>query len=406
MSAPSPPYPAHLRRLLAVLASGLLFAGCGSSGEPPGTEPGAARHALVIDAGSSGSRAHLYRWRPLDAGLPSLTPVRDPEGEPWTFEIRPALHTFAADPEVGAGRLTALLDASAQRLGGAEQARDAPLWLLATAGVRGLAETDRTRLMKAVEEHLDAGPFDLREVRTLTGEEEAAYAWVAVNLVADRLVSPEVETLGALDLGGASTQVTFEPTAAGLGGFELPTRPSHHLFTRSFLGLGHDRARASVDSPDCFPPGFPLADGRVGRGAWEPCREAIRSFLEESLPADAGDPDLLPGVPPLEGDLVGISVFRYTADFFGLGPRLVPTELEEHGRRHCATPWLTLQAQRGDDPYLETRCFAAAYIVTLLTDGYGLEPGDDRVHVAEVDPGWALGAAAVGLEGRSATPAP
>lgn len=414
-----PPSARHAGLLLVALLAGCAVGVPDRPEAAGGRNAGdaAAGHVAVIDAGSSGSRLHLYRWGSGGEGAPRVEPLRDEAGAPWGAEVRPGLHAFAAEPELAAARLRSLVDRAVNALGGPGQAAATPLWVLATEGVRGLSEADRRRLLDAVGRALADGPLDFRAARTLSGEEEAADGWIAVNLAAGTLSvprpgEPPAPTLGALDLGGASTQVTFEragprgaETGRPLSGLSVIGlgRP-HGLFTRSFAGLGQDRARETIGSADCFAPGYPLSAERVGRGDWQACRQAIREHLASVLPSDPEDPDLLPGVPPLEGELVGLSVYRYTAAFFGLGPRLVPAQLEARGREHCATPWLELQAVRGDDPYLDTRCFAAAYVVTLLTDGYGLAPDDDRVRVDGEDPGWALGAAALALTGLAAPP--
>ena len=50
-------------------------------------------------------------------------------------------------------------------------------------------------------------------VRVLDGKEEGAFAWLAAQFLAERLPGMKSSadgTLGVLELGGASTQVTFQ----------------------------------------------------------------------------------------------------------------------------------------------------------------------------------------------------
>ena len=50
-------------------------------------------------------------------------------------------------------------------------------------------------------------------MRILSGEEEGAYGWLAVNSELDGLSDPGTHSVGVLDLGGASMQITFVPEA-------------------------------------------------------------------------------------------------------------------------------------------------------------------------------------------------
>ena len=64
-------------------------------------------------------------------------------------------------------------------------------------------------------------------MRTITGADEGLYGWVALNYVMNRLGHRNVptnsqhmsdegpQTLGALDLGGSSLEVTYVPSDAG-----------------------------------------------------------------------------------------------------------------------------------------------------------------------------------------------
>jgi hypothetical protein len=101
-------------------------------------------------------------------------------------------------------------------------------------------------------------------------------------------------------------------------------------------------------------------------------------------------------------------VYAYTADFFGLAERLSPSALEAAGSRFCETDWQELVANdpsATDNPFLPNYCFTAAYVVTLLTDGYGFPPDTDRIRaplrVQGAQVGWALGALLYELAGSS-----
>lgn len=393
--------------LVAALAGLLLSCAAPPTPRPPAAATAATaartdaapRYALVVDAGSSGSRLHLYRWTPAEpGGLPRI------EATGRVHRVTPGISAFAGDPAAAADSLRPLVDfaLAALRDEGADPA-DTPLWLAATAGVRLLAEPERRSLLSEVRESLADTPFDLRGVRTLPGEAEGLYGWMSVNYLLGHLQGGgPFPSVGALDLGGASTQITFVPvdhpreggTALRLGD------TTWRVYSHSDLGLGQDRARERVASPACYPRGYPLGGGATGTGDYAACRSAIRELLQGERGGCAEPPCSLMGVyqPPLHGDFFAFSGYFYAADFFSIGQSLDLGELERRARAFCAKAWDDIVRSRpesADSPYLPRQCFNAAYVVTLLVDGYGF-PADtrsitvpERVQGSEV--GWTLG---------------
>jgi Golgi nucleoside diphosphatase len=74
-----------------------------------------------------------------------------------------------------------------------------PIYLKATGGLRTLPTSNRVQLIKVVRKLLRNGvfnPFSFKDerARVISGEEEGAYGWVAVNFIKGTLVK---ETLGA-----------------------------------------------------------------------------------------------------------------------------------------------------------------------------------------------------------------
>lgn len=89
----------------------------------------------------------------------------------------------------------------------------------------------------------DLNPFQFRPdwARVISGEEEGVFGWVAVNNMAGTLLSTAAGTVGALDLGGASTQITFSPTTTSVleDFYELKLGEKLvRLYSHSFLGYG------------------------------------------------------------------------------------------------------------------------------------------------------------------------
>ena len=99
-----------------------------------------------------------------------------------------------------------------------------------------------------------AGPCG-SSVRIITGEEEGLFGWIAVNYLMDGFgpSNSDRSTYGFLDMGGASTQIAFEPGPEEqekaqnlvevrlrlIGGEEI----SHKVFVTTWLGYGTNQAR-------------------------------------------------------------------------------------------------------------------------------------------------------------------
>ena len=367
--------------------------------------------ALIVDASSSASTLTAFQWRSDDrVGLPVIETLELPE-LPECEPVEPGLGGYGDRPGAAAGSLAPLIRCARAHLGGdVERIERAAFHVRATAGLRLLPEAQRQAVLAAVERALAAEPFGETSVRVISGGEEGVFGWLTVNYLLGHLHhGGTFPTVGALDLGGGSTQVTFVPV----------DRPREHaqtiylsgkrypLYTYSYLGLGQDQARERVDSPACFLPGYPFAPDRVGAGDYDACRDAIRRTLAKPC---EDEPCSLFGVyqPPIYGDLLAFSVYYFTADYFGLSGGLSPLELEARAREFCATPWSELVAREPEaeaSPYVPNYCFAGAYVVTLLTDGWGLAPTTDRVHAVRriqgSRVGWTLGALLYELAGSS-----
>lgn len=396
----------------------LLLIGC--AGLAPGAEPeptspahgepaGDWRYALVIDASSSASTLFVYQWRP-GKRLPRIEAAPYPleaDGEPWSRRVRPGLSDYSGRPPEAARSIQPLIDYALEKIPAPQRAAT-PLHLWATAGLRRLGAGERDDLLAAVADALEATPFAAAPPRVLSGAEEGIYGWLTANYLLGHLEhGGPFPTVGALDLGGASTQITFAPLDYPRRGGQVVRLGgnTYHLYTHSYLGAGQDVARDESATPDCFPSGYPMADGATGRGDLANCRAAIRQRLE--TPCAEGPCSGL-GVyqPPVYGDFLAFSVYAYAAEFFDLGARLTPTELETAATAFCATSWaerLAAEPAAADNPYLPRYCFAAAYIIELLTEGFGFSPSTERIsaplRVQGAETGWTLGALLYELAG-------
>ncbi|CAB1099538.1 unnamed protein product [Ectocarpus sp. CCAP 1310/34] len=140
-----------------------------------------------------------------------------------------------------------------------------PIYLKATAGVRQLPYGDREALLSAVRDFLgnpETCPFYFQfdHARVISGEEEGIYGWAAVNFLRGELLalsegvgtamSSGNTTVGTLDLGGASTQISFfksdQDILANLFKLQIGAEKHWNVYTHSFLQFGLNSARARM----------------------------------------------------------------------------------------------------------------------------------------------------------------
>src|SRR5277367_5888072 len=134
------------------------------------------QYALMIDAGSTGSRIHVYKFHNC---------FEAPTLEHETFEqIKPGLSAYANSPERAAESLDALLDIAVSEIP-RELQSCTPLAVKATAGLRLLGESQSRAILEAVEKRIHSKyPFPLPEkdaVIIMEGTDEGVYAWITTN---------------------------------------------------------------------------------------------------------------------------------------------------------------------------------------------------------------------------------
>merc|ERR1711964_581223 len=90
-----------------------------------------------------------------------------------------------------------------------------PALLKATAGLRAVQHVEKAEaILQRVRETLAKSGyrFEMSWADIIKGKEEAGLAWVAANYLQGNFVAPSssASSLGIIEMGGGSTQVTFE----------------------------------------------------------------------------------------------------------------------------------------------------------------------------------------------------
>ncbi|NXF45245.1 ENTP8 diphosphohydrolase, partial [Oceanites oceanicus] len=402
------------------------------------------QYGLVFDAGSTHTALYIYQW-PADkengTGIVSQVEACTVSG--------PGISSYADDPAGAGASLKPCLD-KAMKIIPAEQQRETPTYLGATAGMRLLREQNSTKaeqvfaeVAKAIGEY----PVDFRGAQILTGKEEGSFGWITINYLLETLVKfsfaekwehPwDAEVLGALDLGGASTQITFQPGVTiedkNTSVFFRLYGTNYSLYTHSYLCYGQTQAlkmllaalHQNSSTPQqishpCYPKGY--QENITTANLYDsPCVHApsVPSPAQVLTVTGTGDPTACSTVirklfnftcganrtcgfngvyqPPVQGQFFAFAGFYYTFHFLNLTSKQSLSDVNSTIQTFCRKDWKELVATfPQQERYLHTYCSMAIYILTLLLDGYKFnEHMWNSIHfsrqAANTDIGWTLG---------------
>ena len=219
------------------------------------------QYVLMIDAGSTGSRIHVYKFNNCGP-----TPELEHEEFKMTEKETGGLSKYKDDPEAAARTLDPLLEVAMKtvpdKLKGCS-----PVAVKATAGLRMIGQESAQKILDTVRNHLETKyPFPVVSkeqdgVAIMDGSDEGVYAWVTTNYLLGKIGGPDKSpTAAVFDLGGGSTQIVFEPTfkSAPDGGMPEKLAEGDHkydlsfggaefsLYQHSHLGYGLMAARESI----------------------------------------------------------------------------------------------------------------------------------------------------------------
>ncbi|KAG7320782.1 hypothetical protein KOW79_015197 [Hemibagrus wyckioides] len=413
-------------------------------------EPPQYMYGIVLDAGSSHTTVYVYRWL---ADKQNGTGVVTQYSE---CKVKGGGISSYAGQQGAAGRsLEACLK---QTMVDIPPTRHnlTPVYLGATAGMRLLNISSPEKSMQVLQdvaETIKSFPFKYQGARILSGKEEGAYGWVTVNYLQENFIkygfagrwrNADRDTFGALDLGGASTQITFVSNDEIEDSENSMTLrlygQNYYLYTHSYLCYGQNEVLrrllahllttqdiTGIVHHPCYPsdhsetlnmqqvfespcvtsqrPALYNTQASViiqGTGNYQHCLGNITEiFSFQNCPFSQCSFD---GVfqPNISGRFMAFSAFFYTRSFLkgstGIAIR-TPGHLRQAAQAVCN---LTLVKMSKDFPeqksYLRDYCAVSVYIQVLMLRGYGFDdhslPGVYFQKLAgdgDTALGWSLG---------------
>ncbi len=369
-------------RAFVLIASLLAFVSSSSSAEPFHCPQ---RYCLaVIDAGSSGSRLHIYAYEKDDQGWPVQL------NESYSKKISPGISSLDGSNDSASQYLSELFKI--------EVAEPTPVLFYATAGMRMLPVDDQEKIYSQLRRWFENQPaWQLVSLKTISGKEEGIFAWLAVNYEHGNLQEDGRQQDGIMDMGGASVQIVLPVSNntgiddKNLARFQLYNK-NYSLFVKSFLGIGQNElARQFREEDSCYALSYPLADGMKGQGNLNRCRKQVAKLLNRIHYVKKQVSPVLQNNTVKHWSVLG--GLYYLAIAKPLSNNSEHFSLEEIKLKAdtavCHIDWELLHQSEPENSYLANYCLSSAYYYALVVDGYGINP---RQKLQLGDSDWTLGA--------------
>ncbi|KAM7369286.1 hypothetical protein PAMP_013566 [Pampus punctatissimus] len=403
-------------------------------------------YGIVLDAGSSHTALYIYKW-PADkqngTGVVTQHTECNVQGG--------GISSYAGQQGAAGKSLEACLDQAVSDIP-KERHQVTPVYLGATAGMRLLqisSPEQSAHILQEVGRKIQSYPFNYRGATILSGQEEGAYGWVTVNYLLENFIkysfmgrwfSSGRPTVGALDFGGASTQITFETQE------EIEDKKDiiklhlygqeYSLYTHSFLCYGRDqflkRLLAHMSqgySETVTHPCYPVDTSRTlkldsifnspcttkykpasynpqasltvqGSGHYEHCVGNVSEiFSFNSCPFSQCSFDEV-YQPNVTGSFMAFSAFFYTHNFLQRITNITvstPSQMEEAAKTLCSMNFnqmlLLAPEQRSR---LQDYCASSVFVNILMVRGYSFDETSFphisfRKKAGDASVGWALG---------------
>lgn len=343
----------------------------------------------VIDAGSTGSRLHIYSYNSNNQHMPSALT------EQFSQKIKPGFATLDTNQAAVSTYLNQLFTHAPTAT------VSMPTYFYATAGMRLLPEPKQKQLYGFLKHWFEnKSQWKLMNAKTITGREEGLLGWLAVNYQLHVFDDSKKQPMGVMDMGGASVQITFP--VATISDEKSPDYEhvtvagrDYAVFVHSFLGLGQMVMEKHFQrDPSCYPTEYILWGNQIAEGNATLCKNNVTQYMNTAFGVDSLVQSTLRTNPvqywvALGGvaEMVQSTPFVFPSNTFSN-----QSLLEQGDNAVCHQFWSVLKSQYPTNEYLSGECFYSAYYYSLMVNGYGLD-SEDLIHIMpkETNGDWTMG---------------
>ncbi|CAL1269736.1 unnamed protein product [Larinioides sclopetarius] len=323
-----------------------------------------------------------------------------------------------------------------------------PLYFAATAGMRllGLSNMSRVHdILIHLNNELDDTGLSVKAIEIISGVDEGIYGWISANFLQQTLEIPQrtkpwiPTTLGALDMGGASMQISYALPEYVEGSTNVKQLKlygqTHNVFSHSHLCFGRDEAHRryryllvkdvtmlEIEDP-CYPRGAnytitgadllkrPCTNSTsltvpdyllkrtytfMGKSSPDECKAAVASLIDTDLCRKTGFKECferLENIPDNQKYLAFATYF-YLTDFLNITQASL-SEYENAMQTFCSKDANQVRST-SKDKYAFNHCFTAKYVYEVLINGYGFKSSTWKnlefvKNIGGKDVGWVLG---------------
>ncbi|CAD8108717.1 unnamed protein product [Paramecium primaurelia] len=373
-------------------------------------------NGVMFDAGSSGTRVYVYSWNCRETQTMPYVTLSEKSIEK---KVKPGLASFASKLNEIPNYLQPLIDFAIANIPKSMMAYT-PIMLGATAGMRLLTIQQQTDIIKEVQRIFSkSGLLFLSEqwARVISGQEEGAYMWLSLNYLLQKMSNQEQAT--TIDLGGASTQISFKPKGLiedGVMDLIIPNLNEYEIFSSSYLLYGMDQALIQVHkqfqdndtftiTTPCYFNGYENVyehDARfrvIGQGNYTECKKLIRQYLNND-PQNCQHSNC--GIngqyqPKIDGNIIyAISGVQSMVSLFGF-ENYTLTQYSNKVFSFTSLLWSDIEQipEYISNPYITTDFFSSIYVDELLSYGYGINK-DQLIYspdkIENISPSWTVAA--------------
>lgn len=347
---------------------------------------------VIADAGSSGTRLHLFKHNNIKK-MPVIEDV-------FSVKNNTPLSSFEEHSDQAYESLKPLLEDMIKKIHDNHIKTPVPISILGTAGMRMLTSEQQHTIYNYIKNDITNDYKDIlipENIQTISGKMEGVYGWLDVNYLLKNFQNNN-PTSGSIDIGGASTEIAFatEKSSKPIDETSITLNNINYIiFSKSFLGLGIDQARTSMNvdenSNHCYPKNYNMPPQK-GSFNLASCSMIYNQVIDNYHINQLKLPTY--NVPTF----IAFSGAYHTFHFFEADPKIPDQDTLEQTiiLPTCSNSWETLKEAYPAEPesYLANYCGNSIFLTNLFYGAFQLQYQQinivSKINESKID--WTLGA--------------